>query len=249
MRYEDAVTISTPEGIELELTLAGLGSRFIAVLIDTLIKIALMIALTFLFAGGLAVSELEAGVFGALYFVAVFLVVFAYDILFETLASGRTPGKRWTGVRVVRLEGQPVGFLTSTVRNILRLVDFLPFGYALGMFSILVTAKNQRLGDIAAGTLVVRERLGSAQPAWASQIATPAPDGLPSWDVSGVTAEEVATVRAFLERRFELADEARAQLGSTLAERLRPKVAGAPDDLHVEAFLERLAAAKAARRF
>lgn len=246
MRYDDAVTISTPEGIDLELTLAGLGSRFTAVLIDTLIKIVLLVALGFLLVGGVAATELDDGLLGALYFVGVFLVLFGYDVLFETLASGRTPGKRWTGIRVVRLEGQPVGFLTAAVRNILRLVDFLPFGYAVGMISILVTEKNQRLGDVVAGALVIRERHGSAGPTWPAQVAAPVPDGTPRWDVSAVTAEELATVRAFLERRFELTSEARAQLGATLAERLRPKIVGVPDDMHVEAFLERLAAAKAA---
>jgi uncharacterized RDD family membrane protein YckC len=246
MRYDDTVTIATPEGVELELTLAGLGSRFIAVFVDTLIKVVLLIALSFLLGGGIVETDVPTGLPGALYFIGVFLVLFGYDVLFETLASGRTPGKRWTGIRVVRAEGQPVGFLTAAVRNILRLVDFLPFGYAVGTLSILVSARNQRLGDLAAGTLVVRERLGSARPRWAQTLALPAA-GSPGWDVSAVTAEEVATVRAFLERRFELTADARAELGSTLAERLRPKVAGVPDDMHVEAFLERLAAAKASR--
>ncbi|HEX2045100.1 MAG TPA: RDD family protein [Gaiellaceae bacterium] len=247
MRYEDTITILTPEGVELELTLAGLGSRFVAVLVDTLVKTAVLVGLGLLFAGGAFRTDADEGLLGAVYLVLVFLVLFAYDILFETLASGRTPGKRWTGIRVVRLEGQPVGFLASSVRNILRLVDFLPFGYALGTLAILGTAKNQRLGDMAAGTLVVRERHGAAVADWAARLAAPAVAGAPGWDVSAVTADEVATVRAFLERRFELTDEARARLGATLAERLRPKVAGVPDDLHVEAFLERLAAAKATR--
>src|SRR3990170_3287966 len=119
MRYEDAITISTPEGVELELPLAGLGSRFVAALIDIIIKTGLILAL------GIALGV--AGAYGdALFSVLAFLVFFAYDILFETLASGRTPGKRWTGLRVVRLEGQPIGFVASAIRNTLRLVDLLP---------------------------------------------------------------------------------------------------------------------------
>lgn len=238
MRYEDAITISTPEGVELELALAGLGSRFAAALIDIIIKAGLLIAL------GVALGI--AGAYGdALYAVLAFLVFFAYDIFFETLASGRTPGKRWTGLRVVRLEGQPIGFASSAVRNVVRLADMLPFGYVLGAASILATRKNQRLGDLAAGTLVIRER--SAPPAtWTAPSfrRTEAPVG---WDVSSVTTEEVAAVRTFLERRYELTDDARRQLGSTLAERLRPKVVGVPDQMDVEAFLESLDAAKAAR--
>lgn len=238
MRYDDAITISTPEGVELELALAGLGSRFVAALVDTIVQVGLYVAL------GIALGV--AGAFGAaLFSVLAFLVFFAYHIFFETLASGRTPGKRWTGLRVVRLEGQPIGFVASAVRNTLRLVDVLPLGYVIGAISILASSKNQRLGDIAAGTLVIRERSG-ARTDWTAPSfrRAPAPVG---WDVSGITAEEVAAVRGFLERRYDLAPEARTQLGSTLAERLRPKVVGAPDDMDVETFLESLDAAKASR--
>jgi uncharacterized RDD family membrane protein YckC len=240
VRFEDGITISTPEGVELELTLAGLGSRFIALLLDSVIKAAVVIALWLLLSLG--------GGFGvAAYSVFFFLVFFAYDVFFEVLASGRTPGKRWNGLRVVREEGQPIGLLTSAVRNAVRLADFLPAGYAIGCISILVTSKNQRLGDLAAGTLVIRERGGASRPSWAAQLKAPQPATAVPWDVSTITAEEVAAVRQFLDRRFDLAPEARARVASTLAERLRGKVAGVPDDMHVEAFLETLAAAKAGR--
>lgn len=238
MRYEDAVTISTPEGVELELPLAGLGSRFAAALADIIIKTGLILAL--------AIALGVAGAYGdALFSVLAFLVFFGYDILFETLASGRTLGKRWTGLRVVRLEGQPIGFVASAIRNTLRLVDILPFGYVIGAISILASSNNQRLGDIAAGTLVIRER-SDPRTDWTAPSFTrsQAPVG---WDVSSITAEEVATVRGFLERRYDLTPEARRQLGSTLAERLRPKVVGVPGDMDVETFLESLDAAKASR--
>ena len=87
-----------------------------------------------------------------------FAVVTTYDILFEVFASGRTPGKRMNGLRVVRSGGEPVRFVTSAIRNALRAIDFLPFAYVIGAVTILATRNNQRLGDIAAGTLVVRER-------------------------------------------------------------------------------------------
>jgi uncharacterized RDD family membrane protein YckC len=238
MRYEDAITISTPEGVELELPLAGLGSRFVAALVDIIIKAGLILALRI----ALGVAEAYGA---ALFSVLAFLVFFGYDILFETLASGRTPGKRWSGLRVVRLEGQPIGFVSSAIRNTLRLVDGLPFGYVIGAISILASSKNQRLGDIAAGALVIREpsapRTNWTAPSFARRQA---PVG---WDVSSVTVEEVGAVRGFLERRYDLTPEARRQLGSTLAERLRPKVVGVPDDMDVETFLESLDAAKAAR--
>jgi hypothetical protein len=184
----------------------------------------------------------------AVYFVLSFLVLFGYDVLFETLHSGRTPGKQLTGLRVVREGGAPVRFLTSAVRNLLRLVDILPTAYLVGMISILATARNQRLGDLAAGTLVVRDR-GGGGPSFASKsrVTTELPDDAAAWDLSSVTADEVATVRRFLDRRAQLLPDARARLAYDLSIRLRPKVSGPADDLHPEVFLEQLSAAKAAR--
>ncbi|MDQ1502667.1 MAG: hypothetical protein QOD57_394, partial [Actinomycetota bacterium] len=112
---------------------------------------------------------------------------------------------------------------------------------------ILFSARNQRLGDLAAGTLVVRERLAPFGGALQSAPDFAAADRYAAWDVSGVTAFELVTVRRFLERRWQLDPTARGRLGWDLAERLRPKVAGAPPDLHPEQFLEALAAAKASR--
>ena len=173
-----------------------------------------------------------------------FVAVLGYDILFEVLASGRTPGKRLNGMRVVRAGGQPVGFVTSAIRNVLRVVDFLPFAYVIGATAILATAKNQRLGDVAAGTLVVRDR-----PPKAAQHAVTATVSAETaaWDTSAITAEELAAVRRFLERRTEIEPTARAQLARTFAARLWPKVAGAREGLDAEAFLTLLVAAKTAR--
>lgn len=260
MQYEDRVAISTPEGIELDIALAGLGSRFSAALIDSLIQMALtLFALLFflpLFEGG------TPALFVALFSIWSFLVVFGYDVLFETLGNGRTIGKRAVGIRVVRVGGHPVGFVTSAVRNLVRLVDFLPSFYAVGIVSILASSRNQRLGDMAAGTLVVRDggretsppaRARQAQahlfPHAATAPAPPPPldPALAAWDVSSVTAQELAAVRSFLERRYSLEPAARWNLAVDLARRLAPKVAGAPSNLHPEVFLELLFAAKAAR--
>lgn len=147
---------------------------------------------------------------------------------------------------VVRTGGEPVGFLTSSIRNLMRLVDILPSFYVVGGISVLVSSRNQRLGDIAAGTLVVRERRGDAKLARLETTTTPAYDSA-TWDVSGVTAEELAIVRSFLHRRQTLDDGARSELARELAARLRPRVTGAFDELGDEVFLQRLAAAKAAR--
>ena len=253
MSFDDRVTIPTPEGVDLDIVLAGLGSRFAATLLDLTIQIGAIIALGM----ALGLGSNSGYVVGA-YFVLVFLVLFAYDIVFETWNSGRTIGKLAAGIRVVRSGGQPVNFMTSTVRNLIRIVDFLPLFYTVGMISVIVTPRNQRLGDLAAGTYVIRERRATApvpQPIAAPQAAwawTPSPSTdatYMSWDVSTVTADEVATVRRFLERRAHLDPQARAQLGWDLATRLRAKVAGVDDQgaPTPESFLEGLAAAKAAR--
>lgn len=242
--YEDRISIPTPEGVELELVLAGVGSRLVGALVDFLIKAVILFAL---WVSGAAAGD-DGGFFVALLIIASFLVLWGYDVAFETLASGRTPGKRAAGLRVVRLGGEPVGFLASAVRNLLRIIDMQPgFMYAVGAVTILFSQHNQRLGDLAAGTLVVRERraaLPFARPA-VPDFATA--DRYAAWDVSGVTAYELVTVRRFLERRWQLDPGARGRLGWELAERLRPKVAGAPPNLHPEQFLEALAEAKASR--
>ncbi len=246
MTYEDRISIPTPEGVELELVLAGLGSRLVATLVDLLIKGGVVGALWVVAAA--AGDDAVGGFVVALLLVATFLVWFGYDVAFETLASGRPPGKRAAGLRVVRLGGEPVGFLASAVRNLLRLVDGLPGIYAVGAASVLLSRRNQRLGDLAAGTLVVRERRAplAAPPSTAVPDFAVA-DRYAAWDVSGITSFELVTVRRFLERRAQLDPAARGRLAWELAERLRPKVAGAPPGLHPEEFLEALAEAKAAR--
>jgi uncharacterized RDD family membrane protein YckC len=241
VRYEDRMTIETPEGVSVTVPLAGVGSRFIAAAIDFTIQIALAILFLGVGVGG--------GAGGGLFAIAVFLVFFVYDVAFEVLSGGRTPGKRWTGLRVVRTGGEPVGLVTSTIRNLLRLVDFLPSVYLVGIASILFTKRNQRLGDLAAGTVVARAPRKGARPG--ERAATPAalPTTLVPWDVSAVTPSDIATVRSFLERRHSLDWGARAELARTMAERLRPRVGGVSESARLddEAFLEQLARVKGAR--
>jgi uncharacterized RDD family membrane protein YckC len=241
MEFEDTMTITTPEGIDLHLSLAGLGSRFSAALVDLLIQGLLWIGVTVVW---VAFGILRGwGLFA--YTIIVFVVIAAYNTLFEVLASGRTPGKRLNGLRVVRVGGFPIGFLSSAIRNMLRLVDMLPTAYLVGCVTILVTQHNQRLGDLAAGTLVVRERKATSTLPAPRPLVTEA--AYPTWDVSTITSSELQTVRQFLERRDSIAPQARLQLAYTLAERLRPKVGGAPADLRGESFLEAVFAAKSTR--
>ncbi len=247
MQYEDRIAIPTPEGVTLQLTLAGLGSRAVAGAVDLVFKGVLVLAL-------LIVVLAAVGDDGALVIVpAVGLTMLLYDVLFETLGGGRTPGKRMGGLRVVRAGGRPIDLTASMIRNVLRFVDGMPLGYVPTIVSIAVTRHNQRLGDLAAGTIVIRDRreIDREQPRFAVPAPAPAVASAgaragASWDVSAVPAEDLATVRAFLERRHGLAREPRARLAAQLDGALRPRVGGA-DEIDPERFLEILYDAKRAR--
>ncbi len=240
MEYEDRLRIPTAEGVDLDVVLAGLGSRFAALLVDTVIQVVVVGA------AGLVLGLL--GDLGAAVFAVVaFLVFFGYPVLFEVVGGGRTPGKRLTGLRVVGAEGGPVAFVPSAVRNVLRLVDALPGTYTVGMVAVLATARNQRLGDLAAGTLVVRDRVAVPDADLSAPVTVELPPDAATWDLSAVSAEEVATVRAFLLRRPQLTPEARGRIGADLAGRLVPRVVGPPTAQGPERFLELVVTAKDAR--
>lgn len=242
MDVDDRVVLTTPEGVTIELTLAGLGSRFTAGLADVVVRGVITLAVA-LAAGLIGVHSV--GWITALGVLAIFLLTFGYDVLFELLAGGRTPGKRMCGIRVVDANGGPVRFLPSVVRNLVRLVDILPGFYLVGMITVLISKRNQRLGDIVARTLVIRERRTPPPVAWRTPEVTQAPV---TWDVAQVTPDELATVRRFLERRSELLPHARKRLARDLAEHLRAKVAGIDEGGGDEQFLELIVSAKATTR-
>jgi uncharacterized RDD family membrane protein YckC len=248
VEYEDRITIPTPEGVALELTLAGMGSRAVAGGLDLVFKGLILSVL-------LIVLLDVFGLDGAIIIVpAIGLTLLLYDVGFETLRRGRTPGKSISGLRVVRSSGRPVDLTASMIRNVLRLVDGMALGYVPTIVSILATRRNQRPGDLAADTIVIRDRRGidRAQPSFATGSSAPAraepvhAGAGARWDVSAVPAEDLATVRAFLERRNGLAGEARARLARQLDGALRPRVGGA-DVSDPERFLEILYDAKRAR--
>jgi uncharacterized RDD family membrane protein YckC len=240
--YEDRITIPTPEGVSLELTLAGLGSRAIAGTVDLVLKALLLVCLLVLFFAVLGLN-------GAIVVVPVVaLGMLLYDVGFEVLGGGRTPGKRMSGLRVVRSSGRPVDLTASVIRNAMRLVDGLVLSYLPTIVSILVTKRNQRLGDLAADTVVIRDRREIDAVVHRASPVAPAGDPFgtgPRWDVSAVSAEDAATIRAFLERRSALAAPARARLAAQLDSALRPLVGGV-DERDPERFLEILYDAKRA---
>jgi uncharacterized RDD family membrane protein YckC len=254
---EDRFVTATPEGVSVELVLAGAGSRGVAILLDTLAQAAILLfaglvsSITAL--GTQSTGLLAVGVFSVL----VLLDVLGYFVIFEMLSGGRSLGKLAVGLRVVRVDGRPVGFLASLVRNVVRLADYLFF--LLGLWMILATKRHQRLGDLAAGTIVVRERraastrragspgvLTGAGGTVAAPIASAFGIALDAsgWDVTAVTPEHVALAERFLRGRWGYSPGPRARLAARLANLIAPGVAGAPPGLVAEQLLEGVVAAK-----
>lgn len=238
MHLDDRLTIETPEGVSIDVTLAGLGSRFGAAALDVAIQgVLLLVVILALSLAGSTVSD-DLGVFlmGLGTFV-IATVVIGYYIIFEALNGGRTPGKAAFGLRVASVDGSALSLPAVLLRTLMRLVDFLPAAYGVGAIAIVVTQRNQRLGDLVANTVVIRDRLArtAARPQEGTKVE--------GWDASTVTQQELALVRRFVERRSGLTPEARSRLAGDLASRIRPKVGGGRD-LGDEAFLVQLLAEK-----
>lgn len=247
MDLDDQITLSTPEGVTLQVTLAGVGSRFIAGAVDLVLQAVLVLILVLVAsAGG------SGGVLGIVLVVGSFAIWFFYPVAFELLAAGRTPGKRFTHLRVIRDSGAPIDLAASAIRNLMRALDGPPLLYLPSLIGVALTTRNQRPGDLAAGTVVIREPAGRDDSADAEPSTDAAEhetvwtgaDASARWDASAVTAAETAAVRHFLARRETLDAGARRALAQRLATGLRPKVTGAPEAIGAEAFLEHLASVK-----
>jgi uncharacterized RDD family membrane protein YckC len=241
---QETLRIATPEGVSLELPLAGVGSRFVALLVDTSLQMVGLIALAIL----LSVTDAGGLTGGAVFAVALFGVIFVYPVAFELGAAGRTPGKRWSSLRVVCDDGSALTFRASALRNLVRPIDAIPGFYFVGALTIFASRDNQRLGDLVGGTIVVREpRAAKGAVLSPVPVGEAAADDLPAWDVSGLRPAEVAALRRFLERRHELDAVPRSLLARDLADRLRPSVGGVGADVAPERFLELIAALRRIR--
>lgn len=175
---QEEYTIDTPENVSFGYEVAGIGSRFLSGLIDTVLLVLALVFLNIVLAALLEWANADqvaatligeetdvtwaAGLILALYTLLNFVLVWGYFVLFELTWNGQTPGKRWAKLRVVRVNGNPAGFLDVVIRNLVRMVDFLPVGYALGLTIMFFNQQARRLGDFAAGTLVIKERAGLA---------------------------------------------------------------------------------------
>lgn len=238
--------IVTPEAVVLEFETAGIASRMLAGLVDLTAQTALLMLVL---AGGLGLGGLGldfGGFASAAIYVALFLVLFGYPAGFESLWRGRTPGKAVLGLRVVTVEGAPIRFRHAAIRSIVGVIDkYVVSGPAVGLVCLLFSGKNQRLGDLVAGTIVLRERSGARGP---SAVAFVPPRGLESYvatlDVSGLQNAEYGAVRSFLLRAMTLSPPARASLAQQLAGPLVQRQRTAPPpDVHPEIFLVCIAAA------
>lgn len=231
------VTIETPEHLELQFQLAGIGVRFIAFLIDKFIQwgAILGIVLVFsmlLFFAGLTAPFVEFLVkakkaFG-LWMLAVGILLYGivtigYFIIFEYFWSGSTPGKRSQEIRVIRNDGRPISFFDAAVRNILRFIDILADVYPIGLVVMFVDSQNRRLGDFAAGTIVISEREATSPALMGGPLNEASLDPELKTAVAGMTADDYRIVSKFLSRRKELDPEHRKRLASEISQRILRK--------------------------
>jgi len=212
------VSIVTPEAVRLDFAPAGVGTRMLAIFLDLLVMGAALIAL------GLVVGLSGSGGLGEtpaliISLVGLFLIVFGYPIGCETLWGGRTVGKAALGLRVRTKEGAPVRFRHAAIRGALSLIDlYLTLGLAATL-SVLLTRDSQRLGDLAAGTLVLRERTAASNTS-AAYTFYPPPGWEPyaaSLDVAAMTDEQYGLIRGYLLRASEMTPSARQHLAVRLA--------------------------------
>ena len=193
--------VVTPEGVALHLPAAGPVPRALAWGIDFAVRLGVLMILSMVLA---LLGRLGQG----LYLVALFLVFWAYPIVFEVLWRGQTPGKRVLGLRVVAGDGAPVGWLPAIVRNLLRSVDMLPFGYAVGLVACLCDRDSRRLGDLVADTVVVHvpARIAHAPVPGVPALAPGQP----------LRSDEQAAIVAFGERAPKLVPARQAELAGLL---------------------------------
>jgi uncharacterized RDD family membrane protein YckC len=241
----DQLKIDTPEQIALELPLAGIGSRFLAMVVDTLIQalLYLLVALIFIFTSpvGFDIFKFLPRLVGPA--VAIFIgfaIYWGYFAIFETIWKGQTPGKRYAGIRVIKESGRPINAFEAIGRNLMRAVDGMPGMYGVGLVCMMLNRQSRRLGDFVAGTVVVHEKP-------AEEVRLP---DLKTWNTAPersaatpgmekVTADELVLVETYLSRRLDLDPEVRIRTAIQIADRIKAKTGLEPQPhQHVDDFLE-----------
>jgi uncharacterized RDD family membrane protein YckC len=239
---EEILVIETPERVPLHFALASIGNRFLACAIDHGIQIFVMIIIAIAFIliadfvdfGG-SLNAAPKWVYAILILVVAFIWT-SYFIVFEWLWNGQTPGKRWLKLRVIREDGRPITFWEAAVRNLLRIFDIMPFPfYSIGLICVFASRRDQRVGDMVAGSVVVREREAEA-PTFDQVFAGPVSDAalrrsfkpvIFNASLQPITAREIEVVEAFLRRRWDLPDHPRQwmawRVATPLLMKLRPE--------------------------
>ncbi|HET9182121.1 MAG TPA: RDD family protein [Candidatus Angelobacter sp.] len=231
----DKLIIDTPEQVHLEFLLAGIGSRFMAALLDSLIQAAIVFVvflIGMIFFSGLA----PIWGFAILMFLS-FSITWGYYASFEALWKGQTPGKRWAGIRVIKESGRPINAFEAISRNFVRIIDYMPGFYGVGVVTMLLNSKQRRLGDFVAGTLVVHES--------SDRDATPFFNTEPGSEfvfpqAVRLTLQEAELIEAFLARRLDITSAVRQQTAERIAQMVSNRLGIAHDarPADTEAFLE-----------
>jgi uncharacterized RDD family membrane protein YckC len=268
----DELSIETPELVGIDMHLAGIGSRFVALLVDYLIWLAAVIGLVLIVSvvdPSLAhFSRLGRKWANALFLLIPFLLYWGYFTLFEAFWNGRTPGKRLARIRVIQRSGRGIGLFESMTRNLLRVVDQFPLVYGVGVASIFLTRQHQRLGDLAAGTLVVHERENLTAPSTGASARTltagifdqtgdlagdqsggrygavdrPQCPDLPVGKLQLLGIADLEVLEGFFARRLDFSLEKRAELSQRIAGAIRAKTGlEAPAGVSTETYLEEIA--------
>ena len=261
---EETLIIETPERVQLEFALASIGNRFLAVAVDHFIQFfsIFLIAWFFLSIAGYTPADVsdtpenlltEAPKWTIAILVIILFLVFAgYFIVFEFFWSGQTPGKRWMKLRVIREDGRPVTMWEAVARNLLRICDAIPGFiipvYSVGLIAIFLSPRDQRIGDMFAGTVVVRERADEA-PTFAETFSNrltdqaftrvQKPAGI-QVNPARLSEREVEVVETFLRRRWDLTERQRLWMAWRIALPLMYKLKPAYDldTFSYEGFLE-----------
>jgi uncharacterized RDD family membrane protein YckC len=230
---EDKLIIETPEQVPLEFQLAGIGSRFLAMVHDTFIQVIVFVVLIvltilfFAFAAPLLPARIGPWA-GAILVLLLFLLQFGYFIFFEIIWNGQTPGKRHQHLRVIKDNGRPITALDAVGRDLMRIVDSLPFFYGIGILSMLLSSKNKRLGDYLVGTVVVHERpLEYTSGVGLQYVDQKAASG---YDVTLLTPSEFQFIETFLLRLPQLPAEAKDNLAQEIVERVSNRIGISPED-------------------
>jgi uncharacterized RDD family membrane protein YckC len=218
----EKLTIETPEQIALEFPLAGVGSRGLALCVDTLIQVivAFVVILILVFTS----PDLDRNWIGAKNWVTaivvflLFCLYWGYFAAFEILWNGQTPGKRQAKIRVISASGRPITVFEGIARNVMRAIDSLGL-YAVGAIACAVDKKNRRLGDMVAGTVVVHEVEEQGVSYWYGQEKSASMPSV-SQAVTGLTAQEFQLIETFLSRRLDIPNLQRLQSGQQIADRI-----------------------------